>query len=359
MTGGWGVSKHDSVALLLAKWEDLREQGDEVSAEQLCAEAPELLPELKSQIDQLQAMDWLDSPFDEMDSSREGPAVGVADEPPFGQSGVPTLLGGRYQMESLMAEGGFGQVWRAMDVALLRPVAVKVTTINCYAEARRVAQLKHHGIVTVHDVGNVDGLCYIVFDCVEGMTLAEKIQQKTWSWEQGPRIVAEVALSVQFAHDKGILHRDIKPSNILLDERGRPVLADFGIAVTECELRHEALTSVGTLAYMAPEQLQLGRMLDARTDVYGLGVVFYELLTGRLPYTSPTLSGLRAKILKGELSSPRAVNSAIPEAYAQICLKSLSTNMDDRYSTAMSLADALNQQRMSAALPEGLSQAFA
>ena len=151
-------------------------------------------------------------------------------------------------------------------------------------------------------------------------------------------------MSVQFAHDKGFIHRDIKPSNILLDERGLPVLADFGIAVTECELRHEAMTSVGTLAYMAPEQLQLGRLVDARTDVYGLGVVFYELLTGRLPFSHPTLAGLREKILSGNPPSPRTGNPGLPAAYEQICLKCLSTKMEDRYATARLLAGALNQQ---------------
>jgi serine/threonine protein kinase len=145
----------------------------------------------------------------------------------------------------------------------------------------------------------------IVFDLVEGSSLAEKIKQGAMSWQSSARIVAEVAENLQFAHNKGFIHRDIKPANILLDERGSPVLADFGIAITECELRHETLTSVGTLAYMAPEQLQVGRLVDARTDVYAPGVVLYELLTGRLPFVTPTLSGLRAEILASEPPSPR------------------------------------------------------
>src|SRR3984893_15949395 len=108
-------------------------------------------------------------------------------------------------------------------------------------------------------------------------------------WEAAARIVAEGARHLRYAHEKGFVHRDIKPSNILLDEKGRPVLADFGIAVTECELRHEAMTSVGTLAYMSPEQLTVGGEIDARTDIYSLGVVLYELLTGQLPFTDPTV----------------------------------------------------------------------
>ena len=244
-------------------------------------------------------------------------------------------------MKTLIAEGGFAQVWRAFDTFLQRHVAVKVTTVNCYSEARRVARLRHRGIVAVHDVGNEDGLCYIVFDLVRGTTLAETIKQGTLTWQQSVEIVALVAESVQFAHDRGFIHRDIKPSNILIGTDGKPVLADFGIAVTECELRHEALTSVGTLAYMAPEQLQVGGQLDARTDVYGLGVVLYELLTGRLPFINSILSRLREEILTADPPSPRSLNPEIPEAIEQICLKCISRKMEDRYATANVLTEAL------------------
>jgi serine/threonine protein kinase len=341
------VSNPPSIALLLDRWDELREQGREVSVAELCPDTPELWPDLQDKIDQLKAMDWLDHSNDEL----PGPLTGQTRKPPAeGQIGarkVPTVLGSRYKLESLMAEGGFGQVWRAMDTALLRPVAVKVTTVNCIAEARRVAQLKHHGIVTVHDVGNTDGLCYIVFDLVEGRTLAEKILEGSLTWQQSVQVVADVALSVQFAHDKGFIHRDIKPSNILLDATGLPVLADFGIAVTECELRHEAITSIGTLAYMAPEQLEPGRRIDVRTDVYGLGVVLYELLAGVRPYTHSLLSGLRALILKGHPASLRASHPAIPESIERICLTALSTNMDDRYASARQFSDALKEQLQS------------
>jgi serine/threonine protein kinase len=283
-------------------------------------------------------MDWLDAQTDNPASTSNG-------ERPFetqpSEIKVPSLLGGRYEMESLIAEGGFGQVWRATDTTLLRPVAIKITTVNCISEARRVAQLKHHGIVTVHDVGNSEGLCYIVFDFVDGSTLAEKIRLGSLTIEQSATIVGHVAEFVQFAHDKGFIHRDIKPSNILLDEQGNPVLADFGIAVTECELKHEAMTSLGTLAYMAPEQLQSGATIDVRTDIYALGVVFYELLTGQLPFASPTLSGLRDLILAGNPTPPRTLNPSVPEMYEQICIKCMSTMKDDRYPTAQSLAAAL------------------
>jgi serine/threonine-protein kinase len=246
-------------------------------------------------------------------------------------------------LESLVAVGGFGQVWRARDTALQRWVAVKVTTVDCLAEARRVAQLKHHGIVSVHDVGHDAGVCFIVFDLIEGSNLAERIKQDSLSWQQAARIVAEVAEYVHHAHQKGFLHRDIKPANILLDEHERPVLADFGIALSACELQNEIVTSVGTLAYMSPEQLTGEGQIDVRTDVYGLGVVLYELLVGKPPFTDRTVSGLREKILVGGPLSPRSTNPLIPAAVDRICLKCLATNPADRYATAKELSVELTK----------------
>jgi eukaryotic-like serine/threonine-protein kinase len=338
------VSNDQTITKLLDKWEVLRQQGQEPSVAELCQDAPELASELANEIENLKAMDWLDVPIPSSTDSREENPSESPDNLRLGPARVPAILGGRYEIESLMAEGGFGQVWRATDKSLMRPVAIKVTTIDCFSEARRVAQLKHQGIVTVHDVGNADGLCYIVFDLVDGITLADKIVQGPLSYRQAAQIVAEVAESLQFAHNKGFIHRDIKPANILLDANEQPILADFGIAVTECELRHEAMTSVGTLAYMAPEQLQPGGKIDVRTDIYGLGVVFYELLTGKRPYVHPTLSVLREKILAGKPPSPRSSNPAIPEIYERICLKCLSTNREDRYSEARALAAVLKKQ---------------
>jgi serine/threonine-protein kinase len=241
----------------------------------------------------------------------------------------------------VIAEGGFGQVWRATDTALQRPVAVKVTTLECVREARRVASLRHHGIVSVHDVGHEAGWCYIVFDLVEGTDLARRIQESRPGWREAGRIVAEVAGHLHYAHEKGFVHRDIKPANILLDERGRPVLADFGIAVTECELRHEAMTSTGTLAYMAPEQLTASGRVDARTDVYGLGVVLYELLTGAVPFADPTLTGLRRRILTEDPQPVRSLNGGVPPPLEAICLKCLSKRAGDRYASARELSEAL------------------
>jgi serine/threonine-protein kinase len=318
---------------LLARWDELREQGQEVAPEQLCADRPELLNELKAQVHRLKAMDWLDSPVNETTTAANGQARS--------EMAIPAMVGGRYRLERLIAEGGFGQVWRATDTALQRPVAVKVTTLECVGEARRVARLRHHGIVSVHDVGHEDGYCFIVFDLVEGTDLARRLRESRPGWEEAARIIAEVAGHLHYAHEKGFVHRDIKPANILLDENSRPVLADFGIAVTECELRHEAMTSTGTLAYMAPEQLTAAGQVDPRTDVYGLGVVLYELLTGTVPFADPTLTGLRRRILSEYPQSVRSINNTVPPALEEICMKWLSKEAADRYGSARELAEAL------------------
>jgi len=328
------MSRQATVEELLARWDELREQGQEVRPEQLCADNPELLEELQAQIQKLRAMDWLDAPStDELTNS----------DAAEGESAprLPAIIAGRYQLESVIAVGGFGEVWRAMDTALQRPVAVKVTTVDCVAEARRVARLKHHGIVSVHDVGHEAGLCFIVFDLIEGSDLAQRIRQSRPSWQEAASIVAQVAEHLQYAHEKGFVHRDIKPANILLDEEGRPVLADFGIAVTDHELRSELLTTTGTLAYMAPEQLLEGGQAEARTDVYGLGVVLYELLTGTVPFTERTLTGLRRRILTEDPLPVRLLNPAVPPELERICLKCLSKSAPDRYASARELAEAL------------------
>jgi eukaryotic-like serine/threonine-protein kinase len=277
-------------------------------------------------------MDWLDRPVGERKAIHPASGLGTA---------IPSTIGGRYHLERLIAEGGFGQVWRATDTALQRPVAIKVTTLECVSEARRVAQLRHHGIVSVHDVGHEAGFCFIVFDLVEGTDLARRIGEHPLGWREAARLVAKVAGHLHYAHEKEFVHRDIKPANILLDEKGQPVLADFGIAVTECELRHEAMTSTGTLAYMAPEQLMAAGRVDARTDVYGLGVVLYELLTGTVPFAGPSLAGLRQRILTETPRPIRSLNEEVPPELERICVKCLAKVADDRYASADELAEAL------------------
>lgn len=256
---------------------------------------------------------------------------------------LPELFAGRYRRETLIAEGGFSQVWRAVDLASDQAVAIKITVQNCLAEARRAARLQHHGIVTVRDSGHQGPFCFIVFDLVEGGDLAELLAAGPLAWRRAARIVAEAAQRVDFAHRQGFVHRDIKPANILIGADGRVVLADFGIAVTQEELLNETLTAAGTLAYMAPEQLTGSARLDARTDVYGLGVVLYEALAGRPPFQATGLTELRQQILAEMPPAPSRLAADVPAELDAICLRCLAKAPGDRFATAAELAEALLQ----------------
>jgi len=256
---------------------------------------------------------------------------------------MPALFADRYRRDALIAEGGFSQVWRATDLTSQAPVAIKITTRqDCTAEARRAARLQHHGIVAVRDSGREQEFCFIVFDLVEGSDLAERLRDGPLDWRLAARIVADAAEKLDHAHRHGFVHRDVKPANLLLDAEGNVVIADFGIAVTQEELLHETLTTAGTLAYMAPEQLKAPVRIDARTDVYGLGVVLYESLTGRRPFAGESLAELRQKILVESPAPITEFNSTVPAELEKICRRALAKRPADRFSTAADLAIALS-----------------
>jgi serine/threonine protein kinase len=328
-----------TVESLLQKWDEAQEQGTSITIEELCADHPELVPILRKRIEALEAMDWLDRTPGKTTGRL---TVHRSEERRF-ERPVPLLLSGRYQLQNLIAEGGYGQVWRAVDSALDRPVAIKLTTLPCVQEARRVASLKHQGIVSVHDVGNQGGFCFIVFDLIEGTDLAERIRQGRLPWRETVEIVAQVAEYVGFAHRRGYVHRDIKPANILLDRDGTPILADFGIAVTRTELEQQVTTTLGTVAYMAPEQLTADATADARIDIYGLGIVLYEALTGEVPFRARTLWQLREKILSEDPASVTVLAPELPAVLDSICRKCLAKSPADRYSTAEELARDLRE----------------
>ena len=330
------MSDSETMDALLAQWDELRAQGVEPDLDELCADHPELLDDLRSRIEKLREMDWLDDAMETVDFVDEEPAEKTT-------AAEPRLLADRYRLEELIAEGGFARVWKAMDLILDREVAVKLTTVNCVEEARRVAKLNHQGIVSVHDVGQQDGYCFIVFDLIKGRDLSEIIAGQAMDWRKASRLIAEVGDHLQYAHEKGFIHRDIKPANILLDENERPILADFGIAVTQCELLAEAATTAGTLAYMAPEQLTGNRPVDVRTDVYGLGVVLYELLSGRLPFDGEHLSQIRSRIIEGEPLPVRSHSPDTPLEIEEICHKAMSKYPTRRFASASEMAEGLRE----------------
>ena len=321
----------DLLADLLFRWEEEYEHGKDIPAEELCKHCPELTATLAEQIATLKQADRLLKPV-----SENHPSVLSSGEG----------LGGRYRLDSLIGEGGFGQVWRAFDLELQRPVAVKLPREDLeqgyrfLAEARKLALLKHPGIVQVYDIGQHEGRYFIVSELVEGIDLEKRLQQGRLAIREAVRITVEVAEALNVAHEAGLCHRDIKPANILLDNTGQVHLTDFGIAVTKNELREKTEAVCGTLPYISPEQLT-GQETDARTDIYSLGVLLHVLLTDVFPGTAtvkvhgPAIS---------EEARPRANGrEVVPQWLVQIYEKCLAKDSSKRYASARELAAELRE----------------
>jgi eukaryotic-like serine/threonine-protein kinase len=259
---------------------------------------------------------------------------------------------GRYRVEKILGQGGFGLVYLAHDDQLQRLVAIKVPhrhqvstpedAETYLTEARTVANLDHPNIVPVHDVGSTEDCpCFIVSKFIEGSTLAQKIKEDRPTSGEAAEIVATIAEALHYAHRKGLVHRDIKSSNILIDTSGKPFVVDFGLALKEENIGHGPKYA-GTPEYMSPEQARSeGHRVDGRSDVFSLGVVFYELLVLRRPFHADSREELLEHISTHEVRPPRQWDDSIPKELERICLKALSKRASERYSTAKDMADDL------------------
>ena len=331
---------------LLMRWDELRRRGQLVSAAELCRTRPDLCEQLTKRIAALQATSWLEQPLGDEDPPPEA-------DPPLTTSREPKVFSGRYRLDSIIAEGGFAQVWKGTDLELQRTVAIKIpkpsrleSTDTFIAEAKRVARLKHDRIVPVFDVGRENGTYFIVSEYVEGGSLKTHLAKGPLSSDQAVQWLTDIADALQYAHQQGIIHRDIKPANILIDHHGRAQLADFGIAQSPLK----AAKSIGTIKYMSPEQLA-GEPADARADVFSLGVVLHEALTGDLPYPATTLPGMPARIEPG---IPKTIAAGVPRNLRAVCDKALQPDPEKRYATASEFRDALQADRPSGRLSAGI-----
>src|SRR5215831_13151668 len=267
-----------------------------------------------------------------------------------------TLLGelGDYELLEEVGRGGQGVVYRAHQKSLNRTVALKMISVGRWAsqahlkrfrlEAEAAASLEHPGIVPIHEVGERDGSCYFSMGFVEGGQLDQVIKREPMSIRHAAELIAKVARTVHYAHEHGILHRDIKPGNILLDADGEPHLTDFGLArLVETEsTMTRTMEVLGTPSYMAPEQaVGNNAAVSSVTDVYGLGAVLYQLLTGQPPFAGGTTYETTKLLIDTEPRPPRVLNPNIDRELSAICLKCLEKDPKRRYSSALALAEDL------------------
>jgi hypothetical protein len=272
--------------------------------------------------------------------------------PPSASESTPTRVA-RFEVRALLGEGAFGRVFRAHDPQLDREVALKVPHPSTLAspraverflrEARAASRLRHPHIVPIHDAGRDGSHLYIASAFIEGTTLENAIDEESLDDQAAARVVRELAEALAYAHEQGIIHRDIKPANVLLDQAGHAHLADFGLAHRQDstdKITHDGAV-IGTPAYMAPEQARgrAGEVMPA-SDQYALGVVLYELLTGRVPFSGPVALVLSMQVNQ-EPPAPHTIRPYVPVDLETICLNALSKRPQERYADCQEMADDL------------------
>ncbi|MBI2931266.1 MAG: serine/threonine protein kinase [Planctomycetes bacterium] len=263
---------------------------------------------------------------------------------------------GKYEIVRKIGSGGMGSVYEAIDPQLNRKVALKLLHAGEGAdhrlierfrrEAQNAARLQHSNIVTVYEAGEAGRTSYIAMELVDGVPLSVWRARERPSLREAVRVIEEAARAVQAAHDKGIIHRDLKPANILVDRHGRPHLLDFGLshAMDTDHGMTRPGTILGTPLYMPPEQVRGDvRQMDARSDVYALGAVLYEVLTGRPPFQEASAIEIYTKILTHEATPPRRIDKTVPRDLETVALRALEKDPERRYATAGALADDLHR----------------
>jgi eukaryotic-like serine/threonine-protein kinase len=357
--GGIMTADH-TIDELLLRWDELRQQAQPPSAEDLCRDCPDFLPEVRRRIAALQAVYQVlnlrdldpnaqglsDSHTyrDETDSIKgSGAKVGIP---------LPPLPG--YEVLEVLGRGGMGVVYKARQTSLNRMVAVKMILAGAHAgpkelarfrtEAETVARLHHPNIVQVFDIGSHEGRPYIALEFVEG-NLARSLAGTPVPAHQAAQWAETMAQAIHYAHQQGILHRDLKPANVLVSRDGKLKIADFGMAKIVAGRAAGATPSgvvLGTPSYMAPEQAD-GNIADTgpATDVYGLGAVLYELLTGRPPFRASTVPQTLDLVRLQEPLPPSRLQPKLPRDLETICLRCLHKEPSQRYPNAAALSDDL------------------
>ena len=321
--------------------------------DEVCSDCPELLPEVRKRLNRVRRMDsQLAAIFPVTDSTFPRAAKEKRAFIPSGE--LPKIPG--YEVEAVLGHGGMGVVYKAKHLKLNRPVALKMLIYGAAAtplelarfqrEAEAVAALRHPQIVQIYDVGEANGRPYYTMELVEGGSLSKKLAGKPQPANVAAPIVAALADAIQTAHNEGIIHRDLKPANILLTPAGEVKISDFGLARRSGGEQSLTLSAaqVGTPSYMAPEQaLGKSSAFSPSVDIYALGALLYEMLTGRPPFRAETAAETQRQVIHAEPALPSRLNTNVPRDLETICLKCLNKDPSRRYATAAALADDLQQ----------------
>jgi serine/threonine-protein kinase len=353
------MSRDDQLAELLAELADGMRDGQEPDIEAAIAEHPELAADLRRLWAAVMIAEEVASDVQRISAGGTGKTEEELGSEDSRLGPLPKGEGGRtfgdYTLLEELGRGGMGVVYKARQESLGREVALKLVLRGELAsaadrtrfrgEAEAAARLDHPGIVPVYEVGERDGQPYFTMKLVEGPTLAQRLAPGPLPPRESASILADVARAIHFAHTRGVLHRDLKPSNILLDQGGRPHVSDFGLAkrIEGAESLTRSGAILGTPGYMAPEQASGGRgQVSAATDVYSLGAILYQMLTGRPPFQAASPVDTVLLVLEQDPLPPRLLNPKADRDLELIALRCLQKPPALRYQSAAELADDLD-----------------
>ncbi len=338
---------------LLLDWQEAFEAGREIAPADLCRDCPELLPELEKQISSLRRMNALVGIADSAAVSRTLIRT-QCNSSDSTQLDVPLPVMPGYETLGELGRGGMGVVYKARQLKLNRLVALKVILAGAHAgpeatarflqEAETIARLKHANIVQIYDYGSHDSNAFFSLEYLEGGSLADRLRGEPQPAKESARLVETLARTIQFAHDQGIVHRDLKPANILIAADGTPKVTDFGLAKQLDSAMTASGAILGTPSYMAPEQAKGKiREIGPAADVYALGAILYEMLTGRPPFKGVSAWDTVQLVIGSEPVPPRQLNAHVPRDLETICLSCLHKDVAKRYASASMLAEDLRR----------------